>query len=362
VRLIFSLDEVLLREGAAWRHAVSMTAGVALVGVLLAYLLKGLALGPLRRLSAEMRRVAAGELDRRLAEPADPEVADAIRAFNQMAERLAAARRELERYNESLEAEIAAARRELERAQDQLIRNARLASAGQLAAGLAHELNNPLTGILMVVGLLQDRHEAAALAEDLAGIERLARRCQVIVGKLLAMATDAPLRLERVGLNGVVEKALARLRRERPREAERLRPALDPAVGQVAVEPSLLEEALVALVANALQAVEDNGGTVTVATERGEGVAEVVVADTGRGMSAEEVERALDPFFTTREAGQGMGLGLSISYAIVKRHGGEMAIESAPGRGTTVRVRLPALGDRLGRRGVACGPGGLKGS
>jgi len=347
VRLAYSLDEVLLREGAAWRHAVGMTAGVALVGVLLAYLLKGLALGPLRRLSAEMRRVAGGELDRQIREPGDPEVAEAVRAFNQMAVALAQARRELERYNESLEAEIAAARRELERAQAQLIRNARLATAGQLAAGLAHELNNPLTGILMLTSCLQDQARGAEIRQELEEIERMTRRCRVIVGKLLALATDAPLRRERFALGAVVEKALERARRESG-AARAVRRCLRAGGCEVLGDADLLEEALVAVVANALQATEDGGTVAVTSQESSEGV-EVVVVDTGRGMSPGEVERALDPFFTTRDAGEGMGLGLSIAHSVVRRHGGEMTVESDVGRGTTVRMVLPVASSGLAR-------------
>ena len=175
-------------------------------------------------------------------------------------------------------------------------------------------------------------------------------------------STDAPVRRRKVRLNTVVQKAIERARRDHPHAGDRLHSALDPTASQVAGDPNLLEEALAAVLANALQAIEDNGGTVTVTTSRGEGVVEVVVADTGRGMSAEEVERALDPFFTTREAGQGMGLGLSISYAIIKRHGGEMTLESIPGRGTTVRMSLPAPGARLLSHGAVRRPGGLKDS
>ena len=161
-----------------------------------------------------------------------------------------------------------------------------------------------------------------------------ARAVVVIAGSAAAVAGA-----DRVDAAGIVTVRAAA--RAAAPGGDHLQVVLDPAGGRLLGDPDLLEEALAAILANAIQATQE-GGTVAVTTERRGDCLGVLVKDTGPGMAPEEVERALDPFFTTRGVGEGMGLGLSIAYSIIRRHGGKMTLESARGEGTTVRITLPA--------------------
>ncbi|HET9555056.1 MAG TPA: ATP-binding protein, partial [Anaeromyxobacteraceae bacterium] len=229
----------------------------------------------------------------------------------------------------------------------------RLESIGRLAGGVAHDFNNLLTPILgNAQGALDALGADHAVAEDLRGIVEAAGRAGALTRQLLALSRRQLLQERAVDLNAEVNALHAMLRRVIG-EGVQVRLALDPALGRVRGDPSQLQQVLLNLAVNARDAMP-GGGLLTIATRnvgpeeaacragaRARSLVELSVADTGTGMTPEVRARLFEPFFTTKALGKGTGLGLATVLGVVKQHGGEVEVESAPGRGTTFRILLP---------------------
>jgi signal transduction histidine kinase len=242
-----------------------------------------------------------------------------------------------------------------------LLTSARLAAVGQLAAGIAHEINNPLAYIGANLRTLREQWRSLAassrageeksgldelldegvamLEESLEGVDRTA----AIVRDVRVFSHGGSEAKERLDPNELVERAL-RVAEPHVRRRARVERVYED-VAWVIGSRRELEQVLLNLIINAAQAIEGQG-TVRVATTRCGDEVEISVGDTGCGIPAEVMDRIFDPFFTTKPVGEGTGLGLSISYEIVRRHGGRLLVDSVVGRGTEVRVRLPAAGSR----------------
>jgi len=221
----------------------------------------------------------------------------------------------------------------------------RMATTARLAAGVAHELNNPLGGILLYSNLLLESTPADdPRHENMARIATQATRARDIVRGLLDFARQSPAEVTAVELNQLVRDTLKLV--ERQTQAIQVRSEL--AAGELVVrgDPRRLQQVLVNIVLNALDAMRD-GGTLTVRTGYSEkpGVCRVAISDTGCGIREEQMPHIFEPFYTTKEVGRGVGLGLAISYGIVRQHGGDIEVQSQVGAGTTFRVMLPAAGE-----------------
>lgn len=234
------------------------------------------------------------------------------------------------------------------RLQREVIQQEKMAAIGMLAGGVAHEINNPLGGILAFTQLMKrDASGNPSLVSDLEEVERAAVRCKKIVSDLLDFS-----RISRehermaVDVNVLIEKVFPFLQREMRSYNVELDSHFDPALPRVMANPDRLQQVFINLMTNACHAMH-KGGTLfieTAAEERGRWVV-VRVRDTGGGIPRAIRDRIFDPFFTTKEPGKGTGLGLSISYRIVKDHGGEILCDSVEGKGTEFTVRLPAAAD-----------------
>jgi two-component system NtrC family sensor kinase len=234
--------------------------------------------------------------------------------------------------------------------QEQLARSRRLATIGQLAAGVAHEINNPLAAITTCAEAtlrdLLDTPQTAALAAEhewdyyLEEIVRQALRCKQITRGLLDLSRQKRARREPVELNRLVGQA-AQVFEQRARErGVRVETRLDSAVGEVATDEAMVRQILDNLLSNALDAVA-TGGRVLVATAlEGERV-RVEIEDDGPGIPPETLSRVFDPFFTTKDPGRGAGLGLAISLTFAEAMGGTLTAESKPGAGSRFRLWLP---------------------
>ncbi len=302
--------------------SVLILAGIVTASLLLSRTLTR----PLRALAEGVRRIGE-DLSARVPVHGGGEVAIVAESVN----RMAAALQEQRSAREASERQL----RETEK----------LASIGEMAAGLAHELNTPLSNIRALASLARRDVEAGevdaqALSADLADMADQTRRCATIIEGLLRFARRQPPALATHDVNGLVDGSLALVRIRAQKKGIAL--AFAPAAAHVAVvDAAQLEQVFVNLLLNAIDAARP-GGQVDVSTERAGGRIAVRVRDDGAGISAEHLPRIFDPFFTTKGVGEGTGLGLSVSYGIVRSHGGTLSVESAPGRGATFTVTLPA--------------------
>ncbi|HLL13656.1 MAG TPA: ATP-binding protein [Pyrinomonadaceae bacterium] len=234
--------------------------------------------------------------------------------------------------------------------QEQLSRSRRLATVGQLAAGVAHEINNPLAAITTCAEAtlrdIRSTPDLAAVAEErswnfyLEEIVRQALRCKAITRGLLDLSRQRRARREPCDINALVERSVLLLSQREEAHGTPVLVELDPQIGEVATDEVLVRQILDNLLTNALDAVEGNGSINVSTTLEGER-ARIEVADTGAGIPAEMLVRIFDPFYTTKEAGKGSGLGLAISTTLAEALGAALTVESKPGAGSRFRLWLP---------------------
>jgi two-component system NtrC family sensor kinase len=248
---------------------------------------------------------------------------------------------------------LAAVDRDRAALDDKVVETGKLASIGLLAAGVAHEINNPLAIMIEEAGWIEDLlgDPEPAGAKNLAELKRAAaqikaqgQRCRGITHELLSFARKSDDRSVAVDLADLVRRVVRLLEQKRRYTAIRIETDLSPATPAVTGAPQELEQVLFNLVGNALDAVDPDSGQVTIRTGARDGRAMIEIVDNGSGIEAANLPRIFDPFFTTKPAGQGVGLGLSICFGIVRRLGGTIEVASRPGRGTTFTVTLPARG------------------
>jgi len=232
----------------------------------------------------------------------------------------------------------------------QLVHAEKLASVGELAAGIAHEINNPLAIIAEEVGQLKDSLDPALvragdppieLAPHLDIIHDAVFRCRDITRKLLTFVRKSEVRLEPHDVHAILDDVLEMmLGNELAISNVAVVREYDPAIPPILTDRNQLVQVFVNLVKNAMDAMP-GGGTLTVGSRRVQGRARFSVRDTGCGMTREQLQKVFMPFYTTKEPGKGTGLGLSVSYMIIRNYGGNLYVESAPGRGSLFVVELP---------------------
>jgi signal transduction histidine kinase len=316
-------------------------------------------------LASGSRQIAAGNLETRIDAGARDELGDLARLFNQMAGSLDAARtkivqqtQEIMSWNETLERRVEEKTQELRQAQDLLLRSRSLAALGELGAGVAHEINNPLTGVLgiaqLVLADLPPGHPVRPLMQD---VEAQATRIRQIVQNLLRFAQRqagedfVPIDIGRVLDDAVELCGPSDLAAAGIAVVRRYASATPPVRGSV----TELQQGFMQLIQNA-RAAMDKGGTLTIETSvPDEKLVRVRIGDTGRGITAENLPRVFDPFFTTRGAdgtpggAAGMGMGLSVVHKTVEGHGGAIRVSSEVGRGTVFEMTFPADAGRAHR-------------
>jgi signal transduction histidine kinase len=244
-----------------------------------------------------------------------------------------------------------AVRDERERLQQQLRHADRLATIGQLAAGVAHELNEPLTTILGFAQLLEKSEEMPPGAkEDLRHIVDASVHARDIVRKLRLFARQSPAQQKIVDLNAVVRDGLYLVEARCAKQGVRIRLDLEPEPVELEADPGQLHQVLVNLAVNAMQAMPE-GGDLLLRTRGREKEVALIVIDTGCGMTDKVREQIFLPFFTTKDVDQGTGLGLSVVHGIVASHGGQIEVESSPGQGARFEIRLPRGHRRLDEEG-----------
>jgi signal transduction histidine kinase len=320
-----------------------VTGAASLLALGLAFVFAGRLTRALERLAEAARAFGRGKLDARVALASGDEVGALASTFNKMGEELTASRAEIERWNKELEARVEARTRELKEAQAQLVQAQKLAALGQLGAGVAHEINNPLGGVIGHVQLLlADRPTEDKDYEDLKCIDEAARRASQVVQNLLRFSVQHkdPVH-SAVELNKLVRDTLSLT--ERVLSEGQITLALELADGlpRIRGDAGQVAQVLLNLVANARTAMP-KGGTLKVRTSLDGDRVTLRVEDTGRGIPPEIKDRIFEPFFTTKDDWSNVGLGLSVSYRIVEEHGGRIEVASEVGHGAAFTVYLPA--------------------
>jgi signal transduction histidine kinase/CheY-like chemotaxis protein len=248
---------------------------------------------------------------------------------------------ETKRWSEELERKVEARTRELRAAQEQLLQSEKLASIGQLAAGVAHEINNPMGVILgFAQGILKTLPQDDSLRRPLTTMEKESLRCKRIVQNLLDFAHYSEPTPHLTNINELLDASCELVEHQISLQNVKLFKDYDPALPSIMADLHQLQQVFINVMLNAYQAMPD-GGSLRLTTRTVGSELQVTLADTGSGILPENVQRIFDPFFTTKEVGEGTGLGLSVSYGIIKAHGGDIEVESQVGKGTTFVIKLP---------------------
>ena len=250
---------------------------------------------------------------------------------------------QLKEFNEELERRVEERTRELRTAQDQLIQSEKLASIGELAAGVAHEINNPIGVILGFAQVLLKRiPKEDEMHRPLTIIEREGVRCKDIVQNLLDFARQSEPAPSRLNVNQVIDAAVNLMQHQANSSSVQVRRIYASELPYVVADENQLQQVFFNIILNAYQAMPE-GGELHITSQTVGNEVHASFADTGEGISPECIRHVFDPFFTTKEVGQGTGLGLSVSYGIVKQHGGTIEVTSQNGAGAVFIVKLPAV-------------------
>ncbi|HSW29930.1 MAG TPA: ATP-binding protein [Longimicrobiales bacterium] len=303
---------------------------------------------PIAELQEGARRIAGGDLSTRIEVRGGHELALLATDFNRMAEDLSRAQREVDEWSRTLEEKVEERTEELKSAQHQVMHMEKMASLGKLSATVAHELNNPLSGILTYARLVErelgeqpiDEGVRAELARYLSVVQQESTRCGAIVKNLLVFARREGGEMAFTDLNEIVDRSLMLVRHHMEMSGVTLQARLlegDPLVFGLAGE---LQQALVALFVNAVEAMK-KGGELRVSMWGDAVQVAIDIEDTGTGIPAEVLPNIFEPFFSTKEKESGVGLGLAVVYGIIHRHKGIIGVESEVGKGTVFHIVLP---------------------
>ncbi len=281
---------------------------------------------PIETLSGLTSRIAEGNFDTRINVRSNDEIGSLAESFNRMTLGL----------RERDEA--------LRQANAALIQSEKLAAFGQLGAGIAHEVKNPLAGILGCAQLsLRKVEPETPIHGNLLLIEKETKRCKTIIENLLKFARQEKAVMKATDVNQVVQDAVAIVSHQMEISQVKLEARLAEGLPEVHGNANQLQQVLMNLLMNAQQAMEGRSGNITIATRHEGGKVILNVADNGPGMTPEIRARIFEPFFTTKPGGKGTGLGLSVSFGIIRDHEGEIRVDSTPGAGTTFTIELSRL-------------------
>jgi len=325
--LLNSNEQSLIAKRATQRVvlAVSVLAILASAGAVWFFISR--VTEPLRELRDSAEAVGRGDFTRRVTAHSHDECGELARVFNQMTENLQVSRSQLET------------------AQTQLLQSEKLSALGEFVAGVAHELNNPLTSVVGFSEILRGENLNAKSQHYAEMIFKAAQRCQRIVGLLLSFARPQKPERKPVSVNNLVESVLEivgyPLRTSNIEVATRL----DPELPLVMADGNQIQQVLLNVLNNARQAIEANqpDGRIIITTTTYRTNVRVIVQDNGPGIPQEILPRIFNPFFTTKGVGKGTGLGLSLCYGIIKEHGGTITPASRTGKGATFTIDLPAV-------------------
>ena len=305
--------------------------GLAL-GAVIVWLLVRRVTEPLRQLRDSAEAVGRGDFSRRMDIQSTDELGELAAVFNQMTDNLQKSRAQLEKTVEVLRA-----------TQAQLSHSEKLSAVGEFVAGVAHELNNPLTALIGYAELLQMSEVTDDDRSSLKRISSSAERCHKIVQSLLSFARQHPPERKLANVNALVEAVIEILIYELRTNNIKMEKELSPQLPRLLLDPHQIQQVFLNIVNNARQAIEAHrpGGLIRITTGVVGQQVRITFQDDGPGISQENLAKIFNPFFTTKPVGKGTGLGLSLSYGIIQEHGGSITAASKVGHGTTFIIELP---------------------
>ena len=358
IRLILSLKAVNESIADAQQTAILLTLFILIMTILVLTFFIRVVTRPVQMLVQVTDQVSRGDLSQRVNIHQFDEIGHLANTFNKMIESLRQSRDEIEEYNRNLEEKIVERTLALEEAQAQLIQSEKMGAIGQLAAGVAHELNNPLGGILGYAQFTLEKMkknigpdgpttEQESYVRYLTDIETQARRCKNIVQNLLRFSRSShTTEFDETDINQVLEDTRTFVEHQLHMNQIMLDLKLSDRLPLLQANASQLQQVFTNLIINAMHASPPESEITIVSRYSpavGEfgGAVELRFVDQGQGIPPELINKIFEPFFTTKEVGKGTGLGLSVSYGIIKEHGGEIKVESEVGSGTTFTIILP---------------------
>jgi two-component system NtrC family sensor kinase len=352
--IVYSLEEI---DRTIQMDSISI-AGISLGFVIVAslsvsFFVHRMVYVPLRDLETGAKRLSSGNLEQLIPVRSGDEFGRLAASFNAMTLALKDSEAELREWGRTLEQKVKTRTQELRIAEAEAARREKLASVGLLAAGIAHELNNPLTGILTFSHLVRkEMPDGSPEAEDLDLVIRETKRCAAIIRRLLDFAREKAPEKRFADLNQIIANTARIIERPAHLRDIAITMDFDRDLPPVWVDADLIEQVIMNMLVNAQHAIEDVG-SITVRSRRcpeprspepgAEPVpmVELSIIDDGCGIPEKDLQQIFDPFFTSKEVGKGTGLGLSVSHGIVRAHGGAIEVESTVGQGSTFRIYLP---------------------
>jgi len=324
------------------RMLISGIISVALLSLLLSLLLTRVVNRPIDKLLTAIKATAHGNFDQTVSIRSHDELGELSESFNNMIFELKRSRDAIEEWTQTLERRVQERTKELQRVQDQLIRAGKMAALGELAAGVAHEINNPLTGVLTFSSLMLKKiDETHPWKKDLENIVQQTTRCRNIVRGLLDFARQRKPDKKESDVHTLINNTLTLLEKQAPFQNIQIVKDFNPNIPKLLIDADQIQQVFMNILLNAADAMGGNAGVLTIKTALRDGKAEISFTDTGCGIPQEHLSKLFDPFFTTKQTGKGTGLGLAISYGIIQSHNGEIEVESEVGKGSTFRIKLP---------------------
>ncbi|MGA2568421.1 MAG: ATP-binding protein [Pseudolabrys sp.] len=364
--IVYSLDDINRNLRTSMLGIAGFSVGfIGLAALLVGFFVHRLVYLPLRDLESGAQRLSAGNLDQPIPVRSGDEFGKLASSFNTMTDALRMSRAELQDWGHTLEQKVDERTQELRRAQAETMRGEKLASVGLLASGVAHELNNPLTGILTFSHLVRQKMpDKSADAEDMDLVIRETKRCAAIIKRLLDFAREKHPEKKFTDLNQVIDDTVRIVEKPAHLRDIEITLDLDRTLPPIWIDADQIKQVVMNMLVNAQHAVEEKG-SITVSTRQAQDprapatesrpMVAISIVDTGCGIPEKNLKRIFDPFFTSKDVGKGTGLGLSVSHGIVEAHGGLIEVQSKVGEGSTFRVYLPLTAPSAGPNGKASG-------
>ncbi len=324
---------------------------IVCVSSILAIFVHRLVIKPVKQLVNATEKVATGNLNIELPEKTNDEIGHLTISFNHMMQDLKKANEEIQSWNIELEKKVEERTKKLRMTREQLIQSEKMASMGVLASSVAHEINNPLQGILTYILLMQrilrgeevDQKRLSEFREylNLMGCE--IERCGDMVKNLLVFSRQSKLDVRESDVNSIISNSLLLLDNKIKLQNIDVVLELQKTIPKIYCDIKQIQQTLIALIINSIEAMPQGGKIDIITQSLDHKNVKITIADTGEGISQENLKNIFDPFFTTKEAAKSTGLGLFVAYGIIQEHKGTIEVKSEVGKGTTFHITLPAV-------------------